>query len=335
MLLVAWTTLIGSITIINVRNEYKTTEALLLFQHRLSTIVIKTSWRWNASHGGVFVPANGEITPSPYLAEEDRSILISTGGDTLVNIPPTVMSAQTYALSGMQDSFDSRVVSIRPLNPANSADEWEASAIKDFEKVVAEGSPEVTPFMFDRYSFSDINGGNPEFRFISAIIAEESCLSCHNHGIAEGQVMGGFSYTITNKAFIDWFRGESKHLVSSGIFIWILGCIGIVLIMKNISTRLQKEMTLKKFEGVLEMAGSAAHELNQPLQVISGYAELIAVLDPNDREMMLNMMKSIRENVFRLSAVTRKLNGITRYETIELTARDRIIDLDKSASGIG
>ena len=94
-------------------------------------------------------------------------------------------------------------------------------------------------------------------------------------------------------------------------------------------------MTLQKFEGVLEMAGSAAHELNQPLQIISGYAELISILDTDDRQTTLDMMKAIRENVLRLSAITRKLNGITRYETIELTTKDRIIDLDKAASATG
>ncbi len=39
---------------------------------------------------------------------------------------------------------------------------------------------------------------------------------------------------------------------------------------------LQKEMREReKLQGLLEMAGAVCHELNQPLQVVSGFSEML------------------------------------------------------------
>ena len=48
-------------------------------------------------------------------------------------------------------------------------------------------------------------------------------------------------------------------------------------VIRDISHRKQAEierLQKEKLQGVLEMAGAACHELNQPLQVVSGYNDL-------------------------------------------------------------
>jgi PAS domain S-box-containing protein len=90
--------------------------------------------------------------------------------------------------------------------------------------------------------------------------------------------------------------------------------------------RIHKE----KLEGVLETTGAVCHEFNQPLQALSGYAELLAVkLDPQDPA--AGYLKQIETQIERLRTITDTLQGITRYETTEYAGNTRIIDIHKSS----
>ena len=127
LLLLAWTIIIGSITIFNTTNEHKQTETLLLDQYRLLSAVLKTSWKWNSLHGGVFVSSNDSLTLSQYLDEENRMI-ISTQGDTLIKVVPVVMSEEMTALSGTHKFYDTRIVSNNPMAsciPLEALDSYE------------------------------------------------------------------------------------------------------------------------------------------------------------------------------------------------------------------
>ncbi|MBN1294880.1 MAG: GAF domain-containing protein [Candidatus Latescibacteria bacterium] len=101
----------------------------------------------------------------------------------------------------------------------------------------------------------------------------------------------------------------------------------------DITERKKVERALRnseKFKGALEMAGAACHELNQPLQVITGYSQLLTCensLDPQQKE----MIEEIKTHIKRLAKITKKLNNITRYETAEYVNGRKIIDINKAA----
>jgi PAS domain S-box-containing protein len=81
---------------------------------------------------------------------------------------------------------------------------------------------------------------------------------------------------------------------------------------------------------VAELAGAAAHELNQPLTAVSGYAELLLKkLDPDTAGY------SAAERIFgeagRMAEIVKKIGRITKYETKSYVGRARILDLDRSA----
>jgi PAS domain S-box-containing protein len=86
--------------------------------------------------------------------------------------------------------------------------------------------------------------------------------------------------------------------------------------------RLQKE----KLMGVLEMAGAASHELNQPLQIVSGYAELLSESIIEDHP-FLETIKTIKRQCDRLGDLTNKIMRITKYETVEYINGLKIIDI--------
>lgn len=85
----------------------------------------------------------------------------------------------------------------------------------------------------------------------------------------------------------------------------------------------------KKLQGVIEMAGAVCHELNQPLQVVSGYSELI-MMDVKENSSIYDKIENIKKQIDRMSEITQKLMRITKYETKDYL-KSRIIDIEKAA----
>ena len=91
--------------------------------------------------------------------------------------------------------------------------------------------------------------------------------------------------------------------------------------------RIQKE----KLQGVLETAGAVCHELNQPLQAIMGYTDISLAAIPVDNPAYSHLTR-ISEQVDRMAEITRKLQGITRYETMDYDGKTKIIDIHKASA---
>jgi len=100
-----------------------------------------------------------------------------------------------------------------------------------------------------------------------------------------------------------------------------------ITLRKNLELELREK---EKLTGILELAGGASHEINQPLTVlISGLEQLIKRLPQNSLEydLALTMMESAKG----LEKISEKLARITRYAGKEYVAGKRIIDLDEAS----
>ena len=104
-----------------------------------------------------------------------------------------------------------------------------------------------------------------------------------------------------------------------------------VLLHKKMEKKLMEE---EKLKGVLEMAGGICHELNQPMQVVSGYSELL-LMDIEKDNSAYPYIKMIKEQTDEMGSITKKLMRITKYETRDYIEGSRIIDIDKAASAVG
>jgi len=110
--------------------------------------------------------------------------------------------------------------------------------------------------------------------------------------------------------------------------------IGTTVVVNDVTEKklLEAERSLReRMTGVVEMAGAAAHELNQPLAVISGHAELLLreIKDGGDR--ITRRLKTILEQVERLGNLTRKFTSIVAYETKDCGGNIKIVDIEKSS----
>ncbi len=93
--------------------------------------------------------------------------------------------------------------------------------------------------------------------------------------------------------------------------------------------RIQKE----RLQGALEMSGSICHELNQPLQYISGASELL-MMDISESDAHYNTIRKMKSQVDRMGVITKKLMNITSYKTMDYIGGRKIIDIDKASEGL-
>lgn len=107
---------------------------------------------------------------------------------------------------------------------------------------------------------------------------------------------------------------------------------GTVIILSDITSlkkAAENELKKEKLRGVLELAGAVCHEINQPLQVVLGQSQLLA-MEAGKNSSLNKRAKTITEQVERLGAITEKLSHIARYET-KAYLDSKIIDIDKAS----
>jgi PAS domain S-box-containing protein len=97
----------------------------------------------------------------------------------------------------------------------------------------------------------------------------------------------------------------------------------------------QKRLAFNEKQGVIaELAGTAAHELNQPLTSMMAYAELLLRQSEADSAAAKAASVLIRE-AERMAEIVRKIGKITHYETTAYVGHQKIFDLDRAADGSG
>jgi hypothetical protein len=92
----------------------------------------------------------------------------------------------------------------------------------------------------------------------------------------------------------------------------------------------EKLLMSEKQALVAELAGAAAHELNQPLTSVMGYAELLrrkmSADDPHFRA-----VDTISREAVRMAEIVKKIGRITKYETKAYVGSTNILDIEKSS----
>ena len=95
--------------------------------------------------------------------------------------------------------------------------------------------------------------------------------------------------------------------------------------------RAEKERAEKeRLQGVVEMAGAVCHELNQPIQTISGLTELM-IMKVDAADPLSGYANKIKTQVDRMGKMTAKMTHVTTYRTKAHDQLTRIIDIDGAA----
>lgn len=117
---------------------------------------------------------------------------------------------------------------------------------------------------------------------------------------------------------------DESEIATVGIFTDLRGRIRMEEQLLEATESLERS---RRQAVVAELAGAAAHELNQPLTSLLGYAELlekrIGADDPNRRA-----VETIQHESKRIADIVKKIGQITEYRTKEYVGGTRIVDLD-------
>ncbi len=92
----------------------------------------------------------------------------------------------------------------------------------------------------------------------------------------------------------------------------------------------EKALQAERLQGVLEMAGAFAHEINQPLMAMAGLVDLL-FMDLDKNHPGFDVAGRLKKQIYRLGKLTKKLNHITRYETVEYPDGIKLFDIEKSS----
>jgi len=94
----------------------------------------------------------------------------------------------------------------------------------------------------------------------------------------------------------------------------------------------QEQLAMSEKQSLLaELAGATAHELNQPLTSVMGYAELLTKRSATDASVS-RAAGYIHQEASRMAEIVRKIGQLTRYETKSYVGDQRILDLDRASS---
>jgi signal transduction histidine kinase len=274
---------------------------------------------WNADHGGVYAAIDERTKPNPFLDDPERDI-VSLAGKRYTKINPAYMTRQIAELLQERHGYRFHLTSLKPLNPANYPDPWEADALKAFEL----GSGEQMTIA--------VTGNERSFRLIAPLVTEQPCLQCHaKQHYSTGDVRGGISVTIPMKESDLIHSTRARAYLLAGLGLWLIIVTFIVLaswlLSRKVTRSIDREIELNQLKAIIELAGAAAHEIRQPLTVLSLQGQIIKAKieagEPLTRELDI-----VIKQCERINGTITKMQNITEYRTKPYLGNTRIVDLD-------
>lgn len=175
--------------------------------------------KWATRHGGVYVPVTEEVQPDPYIEYIPERDVVTPSGRVLTLINPALMVRMFNEMASANSETQGNISSLRPINPINKPDAWEARALELFESS-KDGVEEIT-------DISSI-GGEPYLRLIHAMKMNEKCLKCHEHqGYKVGDIAGGVSVSVPLSKLDQTANKEIMKIGFGHLVLWLFGVAGI------------------------------------------------------------------------------------------------------------
>ena len=196
--------------------------------------------RWNAEHGGVYVPVTEKTQPNPYLDVPERDI-ITPLGKKLTKINPAYMTRQVHEIAMQAYGVKGHITSLNPIRPANAPDFWETQALKGFQA----GEEEV--------SSVEKMEGKYYMRLMRPLLTESGCLKCHAaQGYKLGNIRGGISVAAPMAPLLAIGRSRIITFCVMLGLLWLIGLTGIGFSAHRLSQQIHKrigaEETLRESE---------------------------------------------------------------------------------------
>ncbi|EKV31876.1 putative signal transduction protein [Caenispirillum salinarum AK4] len=236
--LMLWTAMVGSSLWWGWRTAELHTENMALGQAKYIEGMVEAVRSWNAFHGGVYVPIGPETQPNPYLKDPHREIE-GPGNMVLTKVNPAFMTRQLADLIRDRSDTTIHLTSLKPINPGNFADAWEAEALKAFEQ----GSTS---------RFELVEGLTPLFRYIKPLMVEQVCMTCHEHqGYKVGDIRGGLSVSFTPTELLTAEKQTKQQALAVHLAVWFLVTATTIAGLARVRQQILSLRSAKEHQDVL------------------------------------------------------------------------------------
>jgi len=180
--------------------------------------------KWISDHGGVFIERVPWKEPSPYLVEPE---IVDAHGKKYIRQSPAMVTKELSKYAREKGLYWFHITSLKLINPENAPDEFERTALKEFEIKGTKESAKV-----EKINSSYL------YRYIAPLYIEDSCLKCHSHqGYKTGDVRGAISVTVPmDSALVMINSGKRDLIIASSVTIAIL-MIVLYIMMKELVIR--------------------------------------------------------------------------------------------------
>ncbi len=102
---------------------------------------------------------------------------------------------------------------------------------------------------------------------------------------------------------------------------------------KTLDEALSKLIEAEKNDAMTNLAGAAAHNLNQPLSAIQGYSELLIHRLKDRDQTTVDYASRIISEVEKMSGIIKQISRITKYEIKPYAGTAKIVDIGGKKSG--
>jgi PAS domain S-box-containing protein len=235
LLSVLWTLMIGASLAWNLWQEGKAVMGQAVSEARAHFDKDMVYRRWNALHGGVYVPITGQTLPNPNLDHIPHRDITTPSGRRLTLMNPAYMTRQVQELGRLQYGVKGHITSLRAIRPGNEPDVWETKALQAFE----EGADEI-------HTLEDMDG-IPHIRFMRPLYTEEGCLKCHRRqGYQVGDVRGGISMSVPMDKYYALRNEQSLSLSIWYLFIYLSGMAIILFGNRLLESRVRENEKISR-----------------------------------------------------------------------------------------
>ncbi len=251
----------------SIRSTARDYSELALFTARSVFQQVVITRRWNALHGGVYVPVTQTTQSNPYLEDPLRDV-VTTDGLKLTKLNPAYMTRLISDVMNEERGMQLHMTSLKPMRPGNAPDDWEREALESFGGGQKEQAAVIG------------TGAAAVYRYIAPLKTEESCLHCHaGQGYKLNDVRGGISVTFPYRLFSEALAQHRRktslsHLLLFGVGLGYILFLGRLL-LKRVGDLQESSNRIRRLEGLLPICAGC-----KKIRVTGGNAGVPAVWEP-------------------------------------------------------
>ncbi|MBU1233102.1 MAG: GAF domain-containing protein [Proteobacteria bacterium] len=132
-----------------------------------------------------------------------------------------------------------------------------------------------------------------------------------------------YTHQTLQKDGVRWYeRTASPMLGSDGEIEYVIEVIRDVTAKRQLE---EEQLERVKLQGVVELAGTVAHEINTPLFAALGTAQLLE--EDLEKTELINEVKTIVRNLKEIGALTRKMTTMTGFEPRDYVGETKIVEM--------